>query len=102
MIELKCPIHEDMVQPLEDHFCELTRSSWMLFHEGPGRPHFVMGYFDTKPAADEAWLRAIAHAESGFDATAVIKRSDFGLGAYVPAVGDDVTLSITVEATQAK
>jgi hypothetical protein len=36
MIELKCPIHEDMVQPLEDHFCELTRSSWMLFHEAPG------------------------------------------------------------------
>ena len=55
MIELKCPIHEDMVQPLEDHFCELTRSSWMLFHEGPGKPHFVMGYFDTKPEADEAW-----------------------------------------------
>ena len=55
MVELKCPIHEDMVQPLEDHFCELTRSSWMLFHEGPGKPHFVMGYFDTKPEADEAW-----------------------------------------------
>ncbi len=55
MIELKCPIHEDMVQPLEDHFCELTRSSWMLFHEGPGRPHFVMGYFDTKPEANAAW-----------------------------------------------
>ena len=48
MIELKCPIHEDMVQPLEDHFCELTRSSWMLFHEGPGKPHFVMGYFETR------------------------------------------------------
>jgi ribosomal protein L11 methyltransferase len=55
MIELKCPIHEDMVQPLEDHFCELTRSSWMLFHEGPGKPHFVMGYFETKAEADEAW-----------------------------------------------
>ena len=55
MIELKSPIHEDMVQPLEDHFCELTRSSWMLFHEGPGKPHFVMGYFDTKAEADEAW-----------------------------------------------
>ena len=38
----------------------------------------------------------------GFDASARIKRSDFGVGAYVPAVGDEVTLSITVEATQAK
>jgi ribosomal protein L11 methylase PrmA len=27
----------------------------MLFHEGPGKPHFVMGYFDTKAEADEAW-----------------------------------------------
>ena len=56
MIELRSPIHEDMVQPLEDHFCELTRSSWMLFHEGPGKPHFVMGYFETKAEADEAWV----------------------------------------------
>ena len=39
---------------------------------------------------------------AGFDATATIKRSDFGVGAYVPAVGDEVTLRITVEATQAK
>ena len=38
----------------------------------------------------------------GFDASARIKRSEFGVGAYVPAVGDEVTLSITVEATQAK
>ena len=38
----------------------------------------------------------------GFDASARIKRSEFGVGVYVPAVGDEVTLSITVEATQAK
>ena len=38
----------------------------------------------------------------GFDASARIKRSEFGVGAYVPAVGDEVTLSITVEAIQAK
>ena len=39
---------------------------------------------------------------AGFDASAKIKRSDFGVGAYVPAVGDEITLKITVEATQAK
>jgi polyisoprenoid-binding protein YceI len=39
---------------------------------------------------------------AGFDASASIKRSDFGVGAYVPAVSDEVTLSITVEATKAK
>lgn len=39
---------------------------------------------------------------AGFDASLRIKRSEFGVGAYVPVVGDEVTLSITVEATQAK
>lgn len=34
----------------------------------------------------------------GFDATARIKRSDFGLGMYAPAVSDEVTLRITTEA----
>ena len=34
----------------------------------------------------------------GFDATATIKRSDFGVGLYVPNVGDEVKLSITTEA----
>jgi polyisoprenoid-binding protein YceI len=38
---------------------------------------------------------------AGFDAHAVIKRSDFGLGAYVPAVSDEVKLSVTIEAKKA-
>ena len=33
----------------------------------------------------------------GFDATTVIKRSDFGVKTYVPMVGDDVTLTISAE-----
>jgi polyisoprenoid-binding protein YceI len=32
---------------------------------------------------------------AGFDATGVIKRSDFGVTKYVPLVGDDVTLIIS-------
>ena len=35
----------------------------------------------------------------GFDATATIKRSDFGVGAYAPAVSDDVKIRITTEAS---
>ncbi|MET0550894.1 MAG: YceI family protein [Xanthomonas sp.] len=35
----------------------------------------------------------------GFDATTTIKRSDFGLGAYVPNVSDEVKIRITTEAT---
>lgn len=34
----------------------------------------------------------------GFDATGTIKRSDFKLDKYVPAVGDDVTLTLSTEA----
>lgn len=38
----------------------------------------------------------------GFDATATIKRSDFGLGLFVPMVSDEVTLRITTEASVPK
>lgn len=37
----------------------------------------------------------------GFNATATVKRSDFGLGLYAPVVSDEVKLSITTEATAA-
>jgi len=36
----------------------------------------------------------------GANATAKVKRSDFNLGKYVPNVGDEVTLSIAVEAVR--
>jgi polyisoprenoid-binding protein YceI len=38
--------------------------------------------------------------ETGFEATGKIKRSDFGMGYGVPAVGDDVNITISVEAFQ--
>lgn len=37
-------------------------------------------------------------AALGADATTVIKRSEFNAGKYVPAVGDDVTITISLEA----
>lgn len=33
----------------------------------------------------------------GFDATATLKRSDFGMGAYVPMVSDEIRVRITTE-----
>ncbi|OOG53767.1 YceI family protein [Rhodanobacter sp. C03] len=33
----------------------------------------------------------------GFDATATLKRSDFGVGAYVPNVSDEIKIRITTE-----
>jgi polyisoprenoid-binding protein YceI len=38
----------------------------------------------------------------GFDATATVKRSDFGVGNYAPMVSDEVKLHITTEADAAK
>lgn len=39
---------------------------------------------------------------AGFDASTKIKRSDFGIGKYAPMVSDEVTLNITMEASEAK
>ena len=36
----------------------------------------------------------------GANATAVVKRTDFNMGKYAPQVGDDVTLTISVEAVK--
>ncbi|MEM9968300.1 MAG: YceI family protein [Pseudomonadota bacterium] len=45
------------------------------------------------PMASKPWL--------GFDATTELKRSDFGLGAFAPAVGDEVAVRISIEAAKA-
>ena len=41
-------------------------------------------------------------AAIGFEATTQLKRSDFGLGRFVPIVGDQVDIHITIEADEAK
>jgi polyisoprenoid-binding protein YceI len=38
---------------------------------------------------------------AGFTATAVIKRSDFGVSTFIPAVGDELTVRIDTEASPA-
>lgn len=59
----------------------------------------------TKPVTLDVTVNKIgAHPMSkkpsaGFDATASLKRSDFGVGQYVPNVSDEIQVSITVEAT---
>lgn len=49
---------------------------------------------DTHPMANKAWL--------GFDATTTLKRSDYGLGAFAPAVSDEVEVQISLEASVAE
>lgn len=49
---------------------------------------------DTHPMAGKPWL--------GFDASTSVLRSDFGLGAFAPAVSDEVAIQISVEAQKAE
>lgn len=39
---------------------------------------------------------------AGFDATTTLMRSDFGLGKFAPAVGDEVEVMISIEAMKAE
>lgn len=61
----------------------------------------------TKPVVLEASLnRKAQHPMAGkpwigFDATTTIKRSEFDMGMFAPAVGDEVALMISVEAMKA-
>jgi len=48
----------------------------------------------THPMANKDW--------AGFDATTTLKRSDFGLGKFAPAVGDEVEVMISIEAGKAE
>lgn len=62
----------------------------------------------TKPVTLDAKLnRAAVHPMTnqptiGFDGSVAIKRSDFGLGAYVPNVSDEIRIHLTTEASVAK
>ncbi|MEO8810485.1 MAG: YceI family protein [Rhodanobacter sp.] len=62
----------------------------------------------TRPIVLEATLNKVGpHPMSktqsiGFDATASLKRSDFGMGAYVPNVSDEVHIRITTEGSVPK
>ena len=47
----------------------------------------------TNPLANKEW--------AGFDATTTVLRSDFGLGAFAPAVSDEVQVMISIEAEKA-
>lgn len=48
----------------------------------------------THPMANKEWM--------GFDATTTLLRSDFGLGAFAPAVSDEVEVRISLEAQKAE
>ena len=54
----------------------------------------VLNKSDVHPMAGKPW--------AGFDATTTLLRSDFGLGAFAPAVSDEVSVMISIEAMKAE
>jgi len=62
----------------------------------------------TKPATFEVTVNALGEHPMakkpaiGFDATTVVKRTDYGMDMFVPYVGDEVTISFSAEALQAQ
>lgn len=54
----------------------------------------VLNQTGTHPMANQAW--------AGFDATTTLLRSDFNLGAFVPAISDEVEVMISIEAMKAE
>lgn len=85
----------------------ITFKSTMVHDMGGGKLT-IMGDLTvhgvTKPVTLDATLNKAAFNPMfkadviGFDATTTIKRSEFGVGAYVPNVGDEIAIRITTEA----
>ncbi|MDB6454091.1 YceI family protein [Falsirhodobacter sp. 20TX0035] len=53
----------------------------------------VLNQQGTHPMENKAWL--------GFDATTTLKRTDFNVGMFAPAVSDEVVVHLSVEARKA-
>ncbi|HEX7814236.1 YceI family protein [Dyella sp.] len=91
-----------------DKFPTVTFKSTKVQAEGAGK-YKVTGDLTvhgvTKPVVLDAKLNKsgehpmLKKQAIGFDATATIKRSDFGVGAYVPNVSDEIKIHITTEGT---
>ena len=94
-----------------DKFSTVTFKSTKVQAEGVGK-YKVTGDLTvhgvTKPVVLDAKLNKSGEHPMlkvqaiGFDATATIKRSDFGVGAYVPNVSDEIKIRITTEGAVAK
>ncbi len=56
MIQLSAPIPDDLVEPLEDFFCE-TISPWTIVHPRPEDEITLHGYFDDEAEGREAWAK---------------------------------------------
>ena len=78
------------VHPMKDGNMHISGNLTM---RGVTRPVTLLAQFNKADVHPMSKKQAI-----GFNATTVIKRSDFGMTGFAPAISDDVRLTITVEA----
>lgn len=88
----------------------ITFKSTKVQTTGLGREFTVLGDLTVKGVTKPVELRAVLNGAgnhpmmkvptAGFSAKATIKRSDFGMGMFVPLVSDDLDVVITVEAVK--
>eukprot|EP01034_Spumella_vulgaris_P044229 gene44229-54979_t len=72
---------------------DTLKISGMLFVHGVTRPVVLNGKIN-KISTDPVSKKS----KAGFDAEATLRRSDFGVGKYVPSVTDELLVRITLEA----
>ena len=118
-VEVTLPLSglDTFVPKLDEHlrsadFFDAARYPTITFksnmvHDMGGGKLMIMGDLTvhgvTRPVTLDATLNKAAFSPMfkadviGFDATATIKRSDFGVGAYVPNVGDEIAIRITTD-----
>ncbi len=59
MVKLSATIIDALVQPLEDAFCELTRSNWGIEKINDRMPPELFGYFDSLDEAKQAYAELL-------------------------------------------
>lgn len=122
-VSVRIPINnvDTGVPDLDDHFRsagffdaakypEATFVSRTVHFTGLGHAFTVEGDLTIKGVTKPVVLHAVLNGAGmhpmakapavGFSATAQVKRSDFGINAFVPMVSDEIDLVITAEATQ--
>lgn len=75
---------------------ETANVTGMLTFHGVTKPVML------KVKLNKAGVNPVTNKETvGFNATTTLKRSDFGMTAYLPGLGDDVKIDISAEADRA-
>jgi len=107
-------LDDDFRSPSFFDFAKFPAATFTSTHieKRDGANHFTVSgelalHGVTKPVTLDAMINKVGInprnqlPSIGFDATTTLKRSDFGLGKFVPQVSDEVRIALTIEAVDA-